>query len=70
MNEKKKSTKKAEAPVSTLVSREKFEAAKADLAKMVEGIQGSEKLMELVDAGYKKGKLSSGELMETSSPLT
>ena len=70
MNEKKKSTKKAEAPVSTLVSREKFEAAKADLAKMVEGIQGSEKLMELVDAGYKKGKLSSGELMEVLESLS
>ena len=64
MSEKKKNTKKAEAPVSTLVSKEKFEAAKAELAKVVDGIQGSEKLLEMVDAGYKKGKLSAGDLME------
>jgi ketol-acid reductoisomerase len=36
-----------------LVSKEKFEAAKADLAKTVEGIAGGEKLLELVEAGYK-----------------
>ena len=32
--------------------------------KLVDGIQGGERLVELVDAGYKKGKLSSGEMME------
>ena len=69
-NKKKNSGKKTEAPISTLVSKEKFEAAKADLAKMVEGIQGGEKLLELVDAGYKKGKLSSGELMEVLESLS
>ena len=64
MSEKKKSAKKAEAPVSTLVSKEKFEAARAELAGVVEGIQGNEKLLEMVDAGYKKGKLSAGDLAE------
>ena len=70
MADKKTGGKKNEAPISTLVSKEKFEAAKADLAKMVEGIQGGEKLLELVDAGYKKGKLSSGELMEVLESLS
>ena len=64
MAEKKKSSKKHETGTPILVSKEKFEAAKADLAKAVEGIVGGEKLLELVDAGYKKGKLSSGEMME------
>lgn len=64
MSEKKKSNKKQENGAPILVSKEKFEAAKADLAKTVEGIPGGEKLLELVDAGYKKGKLSSGEMME------
>ena len=64
MSEKKKTTKKQETGTPILVSKEKFELAKADLAKTVEGVAGGEKLLELVDAGYKKGKLSSGELME------
>jgi len=64
MSEKKKNTKKQETGAPILVSKEKFEAAKADLAKTVEGITGGERLLELVEAGYKKGKLSSGELME------
>ncbi len=64
MSEKKKSGKKQDTGTPILVSKEKFEAAKADLAKTVEGIAGGEKLLELVDAGYKKGKLSSAEMME------
>ena len=64
MSEKKKSSKKQENGTPILVSKEKFEAAKADLAKALEGVAGGEKLIELVEAGYKKGKLSSGEMME------
>ncbi len=65
MNEKQKSPKKQqELNATAMVSKEKFESTKAELAKMVEGIAGGEKLLELVDAGYKKGKLSSGEMME------
>ena len=70
MADRKKSARKSEAPLSTLVSKEKFEAAKSDLAKMVEGIQGGERLLELVDTGYQKGKLSSGELMEVLESLS
>ena len=70
MADRKKNARKSEAPLSTLVSKEKFEAAKSDLAKMVEGIQGGERLLELVDAGYQKGKLSSGELMEVLESLS
>ena len=71
MSEKKKTAKKPEAaPVSALVSPEKLEAAKAELQKMTEGVQGSEKLLELVDAGYKKGKLSSGEMMEVLESMS
>ena len=64
MSEKKKTIKKQEMTASPLVSKEKFEAAKAELTKAIEGIAGGEKLLELVDTGYKKGKLSSSELME------
>ena len=45
-------------------SEEKIEAGKAELMKVVEGVQGAEKLAELLDKGKKKGKLSSGELMD------
>ncbi len=69
MSEKKKTGKKTDPAVSTLVSKEKFEAVKADLSKMIDGIQGGEKLLELVDAGYKKGKLSSNEMMEALDSL-
>ena len=64
MSEKKKNPKKQELNATALVSKEKFEAAKAELAKVVEGIPGSEKLLEMVEAGYKKGKLSSSDMME------
>ncbi len=68
MSEKKKAGKKPEAMVFQ-VSPEKLEAAKQELSKMVEGVAGGEKLLELVDAGYKKGRLSSGELMEAMDSL-
>ena len=64
MSEKKKTPKKQEMTAGPIVSKERFEAAKAELAKMTEGIAGGERLLELVDTGYKNGKLSSGELME------
>ena len=53
------SPKKAQAP-----SEAKIEAGKAELMKVVEGVQGAEKLAELLDKGKKKGKLSSSELMD------
>ena len=47
-----------------MTSEEKIEAGKIELMKVVEGVQGAEKLAELLDMGKKKGKLSSGELMD------
>ena len=70
MSEKKRTAKKAENTPNTQASPEKLEMAKAELGKMVEGMQNGEKLLELVDAGYKKGKLSSGEMMETLDSIS
>ena len=70
MSDKKKTVKKAEPVPHTQASPEKLEAAKAELAKMVEGVQNGEKLLELIDIGYKKGKLSSGEMMETLDSIS
>ena len=70
MSEKKKTVKKADAVPHTQASPEKLGAAKAELAKMIEGVQNGEKLLELIDTGYKKGKLSSGEMMETLDSIS
>ena len=71
MSDKKKTPKKTDSTPLTQVTPEKVEAAKAELGKVVEGVQGSEKLLELVESGSKKGKLSSGEMLEVleSIPL-
>ena len=47
-----------------IVSEKKFEAGKAELMKVVGGVQGAEKLSELLDKGKKTGKLSSRELLD------
>ena len=70
MSEKKKPAKKAETAPHIQVSPEKLEAAKAELSKMVEGVQGGEKLVELVETGCKKGKLTSNEMMEVLENLS
>ncbi len=70
MSEKKKTGKKTESTPHVQVSPEKLEAAKAELGKMVEGVQGGEKLLELVETGCKKGKLSSNEMMEVLESIT
>ncbi len=70
MSEKKKTGKKVEAAPHVQVSPEKLEAAKAELSRMIEGVQGGEKLLELVELGCKKGKLSSGEMMEVLESIT
>ena len=43
---------------------EKMEAGKIEIMKVVEGVQGAEKLGDLIEQGKKKGKLSSSELMD------
>ena len=47
-----------------MTSEEKIEAGKAELMKVVEGVSGAEKVAELLEKGKKKGKLTSGELMD------
>ena len=70
MSEKKKTAKKTDSTPHIQVTPEKVEAAKAELGKVVEGVQGSEKLLELVESGSKKGKLSSGEMMEVLESIS
>ena len=45
-------------------AQERIEAGRQEFLKLVEGVQGSEKLGELIEQGKKKGKLSSAELLE------
>ena len=70
MSEKKKTKQQAETVNVVRVPTEKYQAAKAEVMKMVEGMQGAEKLGELLDTGYKKGKLTSNELLEVLDSLS
>ena len=70
MSEKKKAKQQAETVNVVRVPTEKYQAAKAEVMKMVEGMQGAEKLGELLDTGYKKGKLTSNELLEVLDSLS
>jgi len=47
-----------------LSTAEKMEAGKIEVMKVVEGVQGAEKLSELIERGKKKGSLSSSELLD------
>ena len=47
----------------------KMEQGKIEVMKVVEGVQGSEKLAELIERGKKNGKLSSSELMDVLENL-
>ena len=65
------STKKTEVPVAlerkskkTAEMEARMEAGKIEIMKVVEGVNGAEKLGDLIERGKKKGKLSSAELME------
>ena len=42
----------------------RMEAGKVEIMKVVEGVQGAEKLAELIEKGKKNGKLSASELMD------
>ena len=41
-----------------------MEAGKVEIMKVVEGVQGAEKLAELIERGKNKGNLSSSELLD------
>ena len=43
---------------SQLSNEQKIEQGKVEIMKVVEGVQGAEKLAELIERGNKKGKLS------------
>ena len=47
----------------------KMEQGKIEVMKVVEGVQGAEKLAELIERGKKNGKLSSSELMDVLENL-
>ncbi|MEQ2442384.1 RNA polymerase sigma factor RpoD [Pseudoflavonifractor intestinihominis] len=66
MSEKKKTDAKGAAAEakSTITGVEKIEQVKNEIMKIVEGVQGSEKLTELVERAKKKGSLTAGELMD------
>ena len=44
--------------------RARMEAGKVEIMKAVEGVQGAEKLSELIEKGKKKGNLSASELLD------
>ena len=44
--------------------RTRMETGKIEIMKVVEGVQGAEKLADLIEKGKKKGKLSSSELLD------
>lgn len=66
MSEKKKNDAKGNMVEgkTVLTGADKMEQVKAEILKIVEGVQGSEKLNELVEKGKKKGSLSVNELMD------
>ena len=64
MSEKKTSGIKTDAAKSQLSNEEKMEVGKTRVLKVVEGVQGADKLGELIERGKKKGNLSASELMD------
>ena len=50
-------------------NEQKMEQGKIEIMKVVEGVQGAEKLAELIERGKKKGNLSSSELMDVLENL-
>ncbi len=68
--DKKVHTLTLEAQKKPSVSNEqKMEQGKIEIMKVVEGVQGAEKLAELIERGKKKGNLSSSELMDVLENL-
>jgi len=64
----KKNKEKEQLRIS--LTAEQVEAGKAEIMKLLEGVQGAEKVAELLDKGKKKGKLSSSEMMDALDELT
>ena len=70
MSEKKTeemNTQPAEAAAQEKPAQEtakKLDQGKAEIMKVLDGVQGAEKLADLIERGKKNGKLSAGELMD------
>ena len=60
----KKAPEKKEKEKLVHVTEEQLKAGKEEIMKIVNGQPGAEKLGEMLDKGRKKGRLSSGELMD------
>lgn len=64
MSDKKTPENKREKEKFPRVSEEQLQAGKAEIMKLVAGMQGAEKLGDLLEKGKKKGRLSASELMD------
>ena len=67
MSEKKApETNKKEKEKLIHVTEEQLQAGKVEIMKIVAGLNGAEKLGDLLEKGRKKGSLSSSELMDAA----
>ena len=62
MNEKQENKREKERMLN--ITDEQIKNGKAELMKIVAGMNGAEKLADLLDKGKKKGSLSSSEMMD------
>ena len=62
MNEKQENRREKERMLN--ITEEQLKNGKAELMKIVAGMNGAEKLADLLDKGKKKGSLSSSEMMD------
>ncbi len=69
MADKKVKSDKAEGEFAPRSNEDKMQASKVEILKLLTGIQGAEKLGELIESGKKKGSLSSSELMDVLEEL-
>lgn len=69
MAEKKIKDEKREDEQVQRNNEDKMQAGKVEVLKLISGIQGSEKLGDLIDRGKKKGSLSASELMDVLEEL-
>lgn len=69
MTEKITKEEKREGEQSQRTNEDKMQAGKVEVLKLLSGIQGAEKLGDLIDRGKKKGNLSAAEMMDVLEEL-
>lgn len=69
MAEKKIKDEKRESEQTQRNNEDKMQVGKVEVLKLLSGIQGAEKLGDLIDRGKKKGSLSASELMDVLEEL-